>query len=511
MKCPKCGNNVPDGSLFCNQCGTPLKQEINCPSCNNIIPANSVFCPMCGKMVKNDMEKAETFNDRQARLRREREAATAVQQPAAPRPVAQPLPPQPQPQPKPVEDPWQVQKATQETPAPDSNYDNDNDNEAQDNSHFKRNVMLGVGIIVSVIILLFLLRMCNGGSDRDRPSTLANDSTSSLTINGQDPLALFNAEMGRSSFMGDGAHTACAVGFPAADGKEATVMGITFLNEPNNRSFYKIYRMTQNGNSWHLELMDTKYLNGRSLTFDNTELMAGESQVPRAVQIDGKDYLYFAYKNMPQGAHEGSTGRVSLGLFDIHSKDLTIIDYDGTIKTRDDGRQYIYGKPLQAISSNAARFLKQEAENIKVIYFPTEEEIKAEEEAREAEEEEKALNDPDNAATKWDVDNNEAITSAKSGQEVTTKTKTYDKPIFNNDDKHKSIKNSAYTVFSDTKGGVYGFNLDTRKYFVIYKPSSESTPTDIGWADSDNSILNMRTSEGRYQFDLKNNKLKAIQ
>lgn len=506
MKCPKCGNNVPDGSLFCNQCGTPLKQEINCPSCNNIIPANSVFCPMCGKMVKNDMEKAETFNDRQARLRREREAAAAVQQPAAPRPVAQP-----QPQPAPVEDPWQPKQVAKPAPVVDNNYDNDDDDEVQENSHFKRNVMLGVGIIVSVIILLFLLRMCNGGSDRDRPSTLEGDSTSTLTIDGQDPLALFNAEMGRSSFMGDGANTACVVGIPAIEGKQPVVMGITFLSDASNRSFYKIYRMTQNGSAWHLELMHTQYLNGRSLTFDNTELIASERQVPRAVQIDGKDYMFFAYKNMPQGAHEGGSGRVSLGLFDINNKDLTIIDYDGTIKTRDDGRQYIYGKPLQAINSNAARFLKQEAENIKLIYFPTAEEIKAEEEAREAEEEEKALNDPDNAASKWDADNNEAVASAKNGQEVTTKTKTYDKPIFNNDDKHKSIKNSAYTVFSDTKGGVYGFNLDTRKYFVIYKPSSESTPTDIGWADSENSILNMRTSEGRYQFDLKNNKLKAIQ
>lgn len=506
MKCPKCGNNVPDGSLFCNQCGTPLKQEINCPSCNNIIPANSVFCPMCGKMVKNDMEKAETFNDRQARLRREREAAAAVQQPAAPRPVAQP---QPQPQPAPIEDPWQPKQVAKPAPVVDNNYDDDD--EVQENSHFKRNVMLGVGIIVSVIILLFLLRMCNGGSDRDRPSTLEGDSTSTLTIDGQDPLALFNAEMGRSSFMGDGANTACVVGIPAIEGKQPVVMGITFLSDASNRSFYKIYRMTQNGSAWHLELMHTQYLNGRSLTFDNTELIASERQVPRAVQIDGKDYMFFAYKNMPQGAHEGGSGRVSLGLFDINNKDLTIIDYDGTIKTRDDGRQYIYGKPLQAINSNAARFLKQEAENIKLIYFPTAEEIKAEEEAREAEEEEKALNDPDNAASKWDADNNEVVASAKNGQEVTTKTKTYDKPIFNNDDKHKSIKNSAYTVFSDTKGGVYGFNLDTRKYFVIYKPSSESTPTDIGWADSENSILNMRTSEGRYQFDLKNNKLKAIQ
>ena len=80
MKCPKCGNNVPDGSAFCNQCGTPLNSDIQCPSCNSSIPANSVFCPCCGKMVRNDMAEGETFNQQQARLKREAEVHAARQQ-----------------------------------------------------------------------------------------------------------------------------------------------------------------------------------------------------------------------------------------------------------------------------------------------------------------------------------------------------------------------------------------------------------------------------------------------
>ena len=57
MKCPKCGNEAPQGSTFCNQCGTRLNATMQCPSCGNMIPANSVFCPKCGKMVRNDVEE----------------------------------------------------------------------------------------------------------------------------------------------------------------------------------------------------------------------------------------------------------------------------------------------------------------------------------------------------------------------------------------------------------------------------------------------------------------------
>lgn len=51
IKCPHCGNLVPQGSSFCNHCGAPLDQEIQCPHCDSIIPANSVFCPVCHEMV----------------------------------------------------------------------------------------------------------------------------------------------------------------------------------------------------------------------------------------------------------------------------------------------------------------------------------------------------------------------------------------------------------------------------------------------------------------------------
>ena len=50
--CPQCGNQVPEGSKFCNHCGYLLTSEIHCPKCNSIIPADSAFCPNCRTRIE---------------------------------------------------------------------------------------------------------------------------------------------------------------------------------------------------------------------------------------------------------------------------------------------------------------------------------------------------------------------------------------------------------------------------------------------------------------------------
>lgn len=494
MKCPKCGNNVPDGSAFCNQCGTPLNSDIQCPSCNNTIPSNSVFCPKCGKKVHEDVNEGETFNQQQARLRMEQEEAARLE---AERLRLEEMRRQKAAAASKQADPWQNQES--------QDYDSEDDDTAP-KSNFNRNLVMGIAIVVGVVILLMLLRTC--GNDSDRNNATATDSVTTV-LDGQDPLAIFNSEMGRSNYMGDGATTATAILVPEHNGKPNYILGITYQSNPSNRSFYKIYKVTQNGSTWVLEQLHTQYINGRSVSFSNAELIAAEGQTPRAVTIDGKDYFYYALANMPQGAHVGGTGRVSLCLYDIEEHKLTTLDYDGIITVREDGRQYVYGKPLQSVNSNLTRFLAQEAQSIKVIYFPTEEELKAQQEEEEKAEEEAALEGPENAAARWNADNNDKMASAKGGQEVTMKAQSYDKPIFKMENKHKSIQNDEYIVFSDNAGAVYGFNKSSRKYFVIYTPSAPTSPTDIGFADSENSIINMRTADGRFQYNLKSDKLKT--
>ena len=238
-------------------------------------------------------------------------------------------------------------------------------------------------------------------------------------------------------------------------------------------------------------------------------MIADVQNVPRAVRVNDKDYYYFAYMSNPTGG--GTMGRVSLCLWNVDEKKLTTLDYDGPMKTHDDGRQYIHGKPLQPINSAETRFLQNEARNIKVIYFPTEEELKAEQEAKEKEEEAKRLADPSNVDERWKQENEENVEALKNGEEVTMKAANYDKPIFNMKDINKKIENEGYIVFSIKNGAVYGFNKNTRKYFSIYSPKSDNAqPSDIGFADSKNNLMRMRTGEGRFSYDLVSGKTKRI-
>lgn len=508
MKCPKCGNEAPLGSAFCNQCGTPLNSEIQCPVCHNMIPGNSVFCPKCGKMVRNDMEdepaihqKAQpviTFNEqqrqeqerlrreqRQERLQREqeelrhREAETRRQQANG----------------------WL-----------DENIDNDED-EDDDNTptgSFNRNLIIGVIAVAAIIGALLLMRGCNNSSnqqasDEKIDSTLIADATS-------DPMSIFVGELNRGNLMGDGAKAASAVLVPG-NGNDVPdrIWGLTYLSSATERTFVKIYQLTRSGSLWTPELMHIKYLDGRSITLDNTNMIADITKVPRAVQVDGKECLYFAYMNTNNG--EGSRGRVSLNLFDMNEKKLTSLDYEGAVKTRDDGRQYIYGKPLDPINSNARRFLQSEAQNIKILYFQTEEELKAEQEEKERLEQEKAMASPDSADAKWNKENAEKMEQLKKGEEVNMKAATYDKPIFNMRDMHKKVENEGYIVFADKSGSVYGFNKDTRKYFTIYSPKGKASgPTDIGFGNSKANQLRMRTADGgHFSYDLATGRTRTIE
>ncbi len=214
---------------------------------------------------------------------------------------------------------------------------------------------------------------------------------------------------------------------------------------------------------------------------------------------------------MPLDAHVGGTGRVSLILFDVEAKQLISLDYDGIINVREDGRQYVYGKPLQSVNSSLTRFLAQESQSIRVIYVPTPEELLAQQEQEQdsIDDEGNNPNAADNPSDNWLADNAGKMSSISNGEETALSIKTYDKPIFKMEDKHKSVQNNEFIVFSDKTGGVYGFNKNSRKYFVIYKPASPTTPTEIGFADTENSILNMRTASGRLQYNLKTDKIKA--
>jgi membrane protease subunit (stomatin/prohibitin family) len=48
FQCPKCHNEVPAGSRFCQNCGTQLVIQNKCPECQTELPAEAKFCSSCG-------------------------------------------------------------------------------------------------------------------------------------------------------------------------------------------------------------------------------------------------------------------------------------------------------------------------------------------------------------------------------------------------------------------------------------------------------------------------------
>jgi class 3 adenylate cyclase/tetratricopeptide (TPR) repeat protein len=61
MKCPKCQYEIPEGSRFCNECGSQL--EITCPKCRKANPPGSKFCNGCGQKLEKEeaLERKEPF------------------------------------------------------------------------------------------------------------------------------------------------------------------------------------------------------------------------------------------------------------------------------------------------------------------------------------------------------------------------------------------------------------------------------------------------------------------
>jgi len=58
MNCKKCDFENPDGTKFCNECGSKL--ELACPQCGNVNPAGSKFCNECGHNLTNSFTAAES-------------------------------------------------------------------------------------------------------------------------------------------------------------------------------------------------------------------------------------------------------------------------------------------------------------------------------------------------------------------------------------------------------------------------------------------------------------------
>ena len=485
MRCQHCGHEVPEDSVFCNHCGYRMSQQVTCSYCHEPMPSTSVFCPHCGKAVDNAMSIA---SQESRTVREPQQPAYDERRRAAERQAArQPVNAWKQPEPEEVDD------------------DDEDDDDGGGRSNFNRNLIIGIVAAAILIGLLSLLRHCNS-QENDRLEARA-DSAAMIADSSQEPMQILNAELSRNGMTDDKAYTGCAVRFNSTDpDTPERIVGVTYKDD-TDRPFVKVYTITRDGAQWKTELAQTKYFDGRTIIMDNSSLIADAMNVPRAVTVDGKQCLYFAFLNHLKGAGEGNNGRVTLALFDIDAKKMTTLTYDGQIRSRTDGRQYVYSRgPLENTSSSERSFLRQEAASLGCIKVATQEEIDAEEEAKAKEEEEKALAGEENADAKWDHDNAENMDKLKEGEEVKMKPTQYDKPIINMKEIKDKLENDRYLVFLDTKGSVVGFNKSTRKYFTVYA-GKNGAASGISF-NGDNSVL-IKTPNGSITYDLVHDKAKT--
>ena len=466
-----------------------MNTQVTCSYCHQSMPSTSVFCPHCGKAIDNAMHVASQENKtpEETPPRTPQGKTYNEQRQAARRPA----------------NAWETAKPAPVPPVNDDDDDDDDDNGG--GSNFNRNLILGIIAIALIIGLLTTLRHCNS-QENDRLQERA-DSAAIAADNSQDPMAVFSAELSRNGMTEDKAHTGYALRFASTDpDTPERIVGITYKDD-TDRPFIKIYTLTRDGAQWKTELTHTKYYDGRNISMDNSSLIADNMHIPRQISDNGKQYFYFGFLNHLKGAGEGGNGRVTLCLYDVDGKNLSTLTYDGKIKARTDGRQYVHCRgPLESINTDERRILQREASSIGAIHVATQEEIDAEEEAKAKEEEEKALEGEANAEEKWDHDNAENMDKLKQGEEVKMTPTQYDKPIINMKEIKDKLENDRYLVFLDTKGSVVGFYKSSRKYFTIY--GGKNGPASGISLNGENSVL-IKTGNGSFTYDLVHDKAKT--
>lgn len=451
-----------------------MSNEVECPACHSMIPADSIFCPVCRNMMKKASDEGVSVAATTAAQQRHRPIEFGANEPKQ-EPVVEP-------EVKPMSAPQQ--------PASEG---------GSGGSNWKQYLILGA---ILAFLALFVWVRCFRNSKPDRQPEATNTENVANVNNSTD---IFNRALEEYALKGDGDKIAYALRFMNSEGQPSDkIMGVTYLSDDNN-SFYRIYTLTKNGSRWEIERNKTEYINGRKLIFDPAEMRSDE--VPAQKNINGKEYFCYAFLNMPQSMN--GNGIVTIALVDAETGTIASkVNYEGEIVIGSDGQRQIIGRHTNATNGILDSRIKEYAQGIGYLHIPTKEELDAEKEAAEEEAAKKELEGSANADRKWLHDNAGALEALESGEEVHTAVTSYDKsdPLFKSEDFQSKINSPGYVVFLCKNGVVYAFNKKTDANFVVYAGSSKAT--QIGFENSEKGILNIRTTNGRLQYDLVNHTIK---
>lgn len=461
-KCPKCGNMLPAGAVYCGKCGASLLAGMRkCPECHRFVPAKSVFCPLCGKMIRNDFAPEPVVT----------EPSTEEKE----RMVAEEVEKQPEKEGKPV-----VNISREEI----ADYKH-----TSSKSSGRKNRFISLALVLVIVVLVIAVYdWSNGGIspvDGQGQNLAGGLSQPRMAGMSMDEAA----EIYKSVAM---SHNDTESQFGIASysnqrGKER-IVGIDFGSDGKHRSHYRIMELVRLNEEWRGLGEVVKNIDGGSMIFDRDVLGIAGENIPRIMELDGKLYFYFVYLVVPfkENAYDGDC-HLMPSLYNIETKDVIQADFVCRPVVRN-GSQMYRGKLTGSRETPEFKFLSKELSSYSIIYRPTAEDIEAEA--------------PENAVKKWTADNEKALQELKDvGVASTTFAITrYDSPLFsrNDVDTESFVESGDYMYYVTHAGAVFGYNRSTHEFFIAYVDVNGNKPViDI----NPDGLLHVTAGDVNFDFE----------
>ena len=433
-RCKECGSEIRNGSERCDKCGATVGGRTRrCPECGKHIPPKSVFCPHCGKMVWNDMAEDE--------------------------------PPQPE-----CEE--NKETATKQEPNGTSETGKEHPRPKQQRRSSRNRIITTILVIIVLCGAAYALYDWGGGGDNTTNPymTLTGTGTDTTThaeperMNVVEATGIYGNTLIHDNRIGDKSVQGSAA-YALLNGRPL-IIGINFFSEEKQRSFFKLTMLYKEDGRWHCGKDVMRYEDGGTIEMNRDKLKIAGENIPRFVQIDGKNYFYFVYLVKPAEKFLGTAAnsQLKLMLFNIESSDFVHLDYECE-PVMVNGMTLYYGKITNQRETPEFAVLKDELGKLPIVHHPSPQEIE--------------MAAPTNASRKWVTDNDSIINLLRNGkQEVTLALTRYNSPLFSRSevDMDTKISTETYIYFVTHSGTVFGYNHITKKFFIAYVDDRSSQP-----------------------------------